>query len=457
MTLKLSVFPTRDAEGHELGQMIVTLVEGLGLAVKVHSDPSPGDYAFAYQNDDLVVLDATRSRPGEHNYGIAAPVPLDHVLVVSRNYLPLNFYGLRDGVLDAENNTLIYGAPFYPNAQTNESIRRWLDAQFREFLSSPRGHERERGLVATIFKEMPRSLDMADRRRHDTGEIFISYRSHDSERVKALRQRVEAGEVFKGARPAVRYFPPALLSDELATEQRRWQILSMIDRFMSPASEVWVFETEHYYDSWWTLGELATLAHRREVGYRSKPAPRLRIYDPATDTLRDPPAGYLPKMTHQQNKRMARWFANCDTASIGPEAVVAIKLMGQLPFVGRLKWFQDHVWSEEFWRHPILDCTRCRTIGSKRSRFDMEAFLWTRGEGITRLTPEEMKDCVGVGRVICPKCAASYFIREDAPHYLWTPIINGHHAGEYWAMLFDLDTQTLNDNFLVRSPTFRLL
>jgi hypothetical protein len=456
MSLTLSFFPTRNAEGRELEAIVVELAGLVGLNVKVHSDPSPGDYMFAAQNDDLVVLDATRAPSGEHNYGIAAPLPLDHVLVVSRNYLPLNFYGLHDGVVDAKTNSLTYGAPFYPGTQSNESIRRWLTAQLREFLSAPRGTERGRGLFATVFKEMPRSLDAVDRRRHETGEIFISYRSHDSKQVEALKQRIESGKFIKGARPVIRYFPPALFSDELATEQRRWQILSMIDRFMSPASEVWVYETERYYDSWWTLGELATLAHRRDVDYRGKPAPRLRIYDPAADTVRDPPADYLPKMTNQQHQRMARWFANCDTASLAPESVAAIKLMSQLPLIGQVKYFQDHVWSEEFWRHPILDCNRCRTIGSRRSHFDMEAFLWTRDRGITRLTPEEMDDCVRAGEVVCPKCNSAYPIVEDSPHYLWTPIVNGHRTGEYWAMLFNLETQEEGESFLVTLPTFRL-
>lgn len=456
MSLKLSIFPTRNAEGRELEDMVVKLAESMGLQVKVHSNPSPGDYMFAAQNDDLVVLDATRASSGEHNYGIAVPLPLDYVLVVSRNYLPLNFYGLHDGVVDAKTNSLIYGAPFYPGTQTNESIRRWLAAQLHEFLSAPRGTERGRGFLATIFREMPRSLDEVDRGRRETGEIFMSYRSHDSKRVEALKERIEGGKFIKGDSPVVRYFPPALFSDELATEQRRWQILSMIDRFMSPASEVWVYETERYYDSWWTLGELATLIHRRELNYRGKPAPILRIYDPATDTVRDPPADYLPKMTKQQHQRMARWFANCDTASLAPESVAAIKLMGQLPLIGQVKYFQDHVWSEEFWRHPILDCNSCRRIGSRQNRFDMEAFLWTRDRGITRLRPEEMKDCVRAGMVVCPKCNSAYPLRGDSPQYLWTPVVNGHRTAEYWAQLFGLETQEGSDGFLVMLPTHRL-
>jgi len=130
---------------------------------------------------------------------------------------------------------------------------------------------------------MKPSLDLVDTRRHESGKIFISFRRSDDPGVRRLKDRIESGQFPGVATQPVRYFPPGVLSTELMPEQRRWSILSMIDRFLGPADEVWVYESEAYYNSWWTLGELATLSYRKRQGYRGKQPPKLRIFNPQTD------------------------------------------------------------------------------------------------------------------------------------------------------------------------------
>jgi hypothetical protein len=436
--------------------MFVPLARVLGFTVEEFAAASPADYAAACWNRDVVVLDATRERKGEHNYEVIMPTALDHVLAVSRNYLPLNFSVLRDSIFDPQSKTLLYAAPFYPGTQSNGKLIRWLELQLNDLKPRLPRPKDERGMFGATLRGGPRTYDLVDQMRHRDGQVFISYRSTDSDHVAALTRRIEAGEFHGGQPKAARYFPPALLSDELATEQRRWQILSMIDRFIGPADEVWVYESESYYDSWWTLGELATLAHRREVGYRGQPPPALKIFSPKEDRVRDAPENFLPQMTREQNKRMARWYANCDTASMGPEGVAAIRMMGQLPLVGLIGYFRDHVWSEEFWTHPLLDCGRCRVIGKRRNKFDVDALLWTRGPNFTRLTPEEMAEAVKAGRVVCRNCGAAYGIIADAPQHLWMPMINGHRTSEYWTAIFNVVPADPDDWSLVPLPTYRL-
>lgn len=450
----LSLFPTRNAEGARLRELLLPIAEELGFThYEDAGEATPVAYLRACAEADIVVLDASIAPRGEHNYSFATPQALDHVLVVSRTYRPLNFYGLR-GSPDPTTRELLYGTPSYPDAQSNEAIARWVRIELENL--RPRLPRPKSGLLRTVLRDLPKGWDAQDTRRRESGQIFVTYRRDDSESVEALRRRIENG-AFPGVPPSpVRYFPPGMLSDELSTEQRRWQIVSAIDRFMSPARELWLFASGEYYNSWWTLGEILTLAYRREVGYRGKQPPRLRILEPDTERLRDAPADFLPRLSKAQQKRVARWFANADTAGMGPEGIAAIRLMAELPLLGRLGYFRDHVWSDEFWRYPILDCPGCRVLGHCRNRFDVDEVLWTRGDNFTRITPEQMRICVEQRRIACPRCGAAYDIFQGAPQYLWMPIVNGHVTARYWMTIFGVAPEDPEELFLVPLPTYRL-
>jgi hypothetical protein len=455
--LTLSVFPTRDQDGLALSEKLVPMARELGFTVQEHFEPTVQEYTNACWNDDVVVLDATLTGKGQHNYEIAIPAPYDQVLVVSRSYLPINFYGLRDAIIDDDNNALVYGAPLYPNSLSNEDILRWLYLQLRDLLPSLPRDSKQKGAIGAILRGMPGSLDLVDNRRKQSGQVFISYRSNDWEEVERLKRDIEAGEFHNGQGKAVRCFPPNTLSDEVMTEQRRWQMLSMIDRFIGPADEIWAYESDNYYDSWWTLGELMTLAYRNKEGYRGSEPPKLLIFDPKQKRLHYAPDDYLPAMTRAQRRRMARWYANCDTAGIGAESIAAIRILALLPLIGRLRYFQDHVWSYEFWRHPILDCKICRHIGKQSNRVDVESFLWTRDPGFFRLTPQEIKQWVERQAIICPRCKSCYGLTQGPPHHLWMPVINGHRTGEYFKAIFSIESTDPEEYSLVPIPTYRTL
>src|SRR5207249_1455274 len=115
-------------------------------------------------------------------------------------------------------------------------------------------------------------------------------------------------------------------SNELLTEMRRWQVLSTLDRWIGAADEVWVYNTDDYLDSWWTQGEIVTIAYRKAAGSYY---PKLRVYDYKSGTLIDPPAIYLPQMTKVQVRRMARWFANTDPWTMGPEGITPIRITAE--------------------------------------------------------------------------------------------------------------------------------
>jgi hypothetical protein len=444
-------FATRSDEGRQLLEDFIPRAAEAGFVVEPHHDSTPIEYAALCASAEVVVLDATVETERRHNYHFAIPQALEHVLVVSRTPLPLNFYGLREDIPD-DDHTLLRGTPLYPERLDNGRILRWLDAVLRELrprLPRPRD---QRGWWGTLRRGYRDGWDAADRRHRESGQVFISFRSSDEKGVAALAERIRLGELHDGPR-VVRWFPSGVLSRELMPEQRRWQILSSIDRFIGPAEELWVYESPEYYNSWWTLGELVTLAYRSANGYRGAVPPRLRIYDPATDTLRDAPPDYLPSLSKEQQKRMARWYVNSDTAQMGLESVAAIRMMAHLPLVGRLKYFNDYVWSDAFWRNPVLDCGACRTLGRHRDRFDLDDFLYTRGRNFRRLSPEEARAAVAGGRITCESCGTGHSARAAEPHHVWLPVVNGYHTGAFWMAIFGIEPEDPGDTWLVPLPT----
>src|SRR4051794_34966847 len=117
MKLSASIFPLPSRDGQLLIGGILPLFQEAGFEAKIHSEASQSDFIKACAWDDAVFADATIEPDGAHQYAIfsAQPMGMDHVLIGSRTYLPLNFYGLREG-----------GAPHYPSVYLNFEIVRWL-------------------------------------------------------------------------------------------------------------------------------------------------------------------------------------------------------------------------------------------------------------------------------------------------------------------------------------------
>lgn len=106
---EISVFITCSSASEALFQLIL---EGLresgfvrGWLVHVYGYPvSTKFFLERRHNSDIVILDASIEDDGSHNYCVTPRIYMDHVLTVSRNYLPINYGGIRGG-----------GAPKYPH------------------------------------------------------------------------------------------------------------------------------------------------------------------------------------------------------------------------------------------------------------------------------------------------------------------------------------------------------
>ncbi len=425
--LKTSLFYAANPQGRALRDAFMeTLAREFALAVEVVEQPGHDDLSRSCQHDDLAVFDASIEEG--HLYAAALPqaMAMERVLVVSRTYLPLNFYGLREG-----------GAPDFPRrtTQTNEEILAWLRAQLIDLAEQPARPDDRKGTIGSwrLMREAWKKTEAGWKAR---GRVFISYRSRHLGAARELAGRVGRGDFHRGEPRTAYMLPPGELvyEDEILSEMRHWQLASMIDRKVGAADELWVYETDDYYDSWWTRAELFTVAYRRACGVY---APRVRVFDPVRGEVRDLPEGALPSMTKRQAKRMARWYANTDPRMIAPEALTAIRFYSGLPLLGRLPYFHDHVWSEEFWFNNILPCARCAARAPRPDLRDTEAFLWLRDPKMVRLPQRELEESLGRGAVICPGCLTIYPVSKS-PHlrYLWIPL--RAQGGPYATHLLEL-------------------
>lgn len=355
----------------------------------------------------LIVFDATIAEG--HNYAAATaqPVALDDVLLVSRTYLPLNFPGLREG-----------GAPPYPDTRTNDQIMAWLDIEIPDAIR----RQEERARFGYLGR-MRASLRLQQERWNATGAVFISYRGRHYDQVRALAERIRNG--FDGEPPrSVRFYPPGQLAfhNEVMAEVWRWSIAASIDRRIAAADELWIYGTDDFLESWWTQAELVTIAYRRGTGVTY---PRIRWYDPSTGRadIVDPDA-LLPRMSRKQVKRMARIYSNSDGATMGPESRVPVRILGALPLIGRIGYFHDHVFSDDFWEYPLVECSGCANGGGE---LDVEQFLKGHPPGAQRLREG---DILEDGNWTCPSCRTPYTITEaERPRFVWFPIRYGRRTG----------------------------
>src|SRR6185503_9536709 len=109
--LKISFFTVGNPEGRRLKEMFLeSISREFDLNVQFVEGGTQLEVNKSCINDDLVIFDA--SIEDGHNYAAATaqPMTMDHVLVVGRTHLPLNFYGLRGS-----------GAPEFPHRTTQSN------------------------------------------------------------------------------------------------------------------------------------------------------------------------------------------------------------------------------------------------------------------------------------------------------------------------------------------------
>ena len=403
----LSFFASPSKAGQALGDEIENLALELDLALKIPSNPTPVHVALACCNDDVVIFDGSIEEEG-HSYEVAYEQlkRLRHVLIIGRTPLPLNFLGLRGDE-----------APNYPTVFNNEDI---LAILRQELPLMPKRSWLEKGLPFMLVAQS-RSTSWAMQRRKEQGKIFISYRSRYKADIQKLQEKLKNGGLHQGQSQTMFFFPPGSLAfeDEVMAAMRRWQILSIIRDYIYDCEEFWIYKTDDYLDSWWTRGELATFI------YRGSTSKRIRLYDAKDKAVRDVSPDELPVLTKGEHDRMARWFANTDPMAMGAESTIILGNVAQTP-LGKMSFFNDPVWKEEFQHYPVVQCSSKQCNSKRRETpeqltFDVDGLLWMHEDNLFPVESQQLKDVAQEGMaIVCPRCGASYkIVREPLDRYLY--------------------------------------
>lgn len=304
---KISIFPIKSSESSDLGLNIERIfhsfydsngVSGNDVQIRIYNrfvqEVTQQDFMDACLNDDIVIVDATREGINNevNNFDIINELPksLEHVWIVSRNYLPINLYGIDDG-----------GYPSYKRGRmSNKEIEEWIKLKCAQLDFHSSRPEDEKGITGFHIAS-DKAKEKYYRTKNEQINIFISYRTKYENRsedflkkgymftVSELVENLNKGVYHNGTNKTAKYLDDGNLvySSELNTKQRAWQLLTIIDReYISHCDEFWIYGSDDYLDSWWTLGELIMYSYLnyRNIDNRGKNTPRkIMFYNPLTN------------------------------------------------------------------------------------------------------------------------------------------------------------------------------
>ena len=289
-----------DALGHsyEKGHYICYVDIKRSIKIKVYDQSTyavtVNDCILSCYEDDLVIFDASIEGDNReiNNYRLANALqsPLEHVLVVSRTYLPLNFYTYKTG-----------GFPSYKQQSlSNESIMRWLENELSR-IDFRLLRDRNTKEIKNIINYLKVSKTEYDSIRATETSIFISFRTKYAQKennseykysVSELAKRIETG--CYGKPRTVKYLDNGSLvfNTELLTQWKAWQLLCIIDKeYISYCDEMWIYASDDYLNSWWTMGEQILFSYLVYQKIDKRPSPsalkKLMVYYPKEDRVEE--------------------------------------------------------------------------------------------------------------------------------------------------------------------------
>lgn len=289
-----------DALGHsyEDGHCVCYVDNKRSLKIKVYDQSkyavTVNDCILSCYQDDLVIFDASVEGDNHeiNNYRLANVLqsPLEHVLVVSRTYLPLNIYTYKKG-----------GFPSYKQQSlSNESILRWLESELSR-IDFHLLRDRNTKEIKNIVNYLKASKTEHDSIRAAETSVFISFRTKYVQKednseykysVSELAKRIEAG--CYGKPRSVKYLDNGSLvfNTELLTQWKAWQLLCIIDKeYISYCDEMWIYASDDYLNSWWTMGEQILFSYLVHQNIDKRPSPcapkKLIVYYPKEDHIKE--------------------------------------------------------------------------------------------------------------------------------------------------------------------------
>lgn len=425
MPLRLTVVPTRNIDGEQLGELIRTwAVDSLSGKVRVELARTKRDVRDALMSD-LIILDLSVAPEGEHNYDILARFPRyrDFIFLVSRTPIPRNVrWGPHRGL------------PLFPKQQTNQDIVDWLAQELPPdtLYQYTRGwwDKVKSATGLTIQWQMWERLKAARRRlEHDYDKrprTFISFRGTNLDETRELVQMMQNPEAplpEQMPREAVMYDGEILaLRNELLSPLLRWQIMAIISDDIRSSSDFVVVQSTAYPGSWWTQAELFI------CGYASR-RPNMYVYDVDSRQFVDEIERYQFALSNEEKAILSKFFTNTHPELMALDSAEIYRFMQehQGEWWTRLasKEAARPQFREQFERVPLLQCDRCTTRrwGATMSQ-DFNAFIRCEYPVMHPIEPEQLEQAARTRQLLScpdPACKQQFVISTPPPHYVWYP------------------------------------
>lgn len=494
-------------EGEILSSMVSNCLKDLegdlANTFTILSQPAKGlsrtSESSAYQllkaafNNEIVIVDGSLEQneytaENIHNLGsnyeclTPAVMSMDNILILSRTQIPLNFTPMRTnvkklGVMEDKFNPANSGKRGYQLEYTNQQIVDWLKIEITNMANSGRlirdpelkldiaNISNTEELLSKQKEILVENIDfMKFFNASSKKKCFISYRGCYYNRKK-YNGKYDIDEVKKeienyhNGNAEITVLAEGCLSNELMPEVRRWAFVCYIDRIIRECDEFWIFETKHkekngeikevgYWDSWWCLGEILTLLRLKNDILQSGKI-KVMIFDPdaeESNKIREADISQWHTITPEENKELARYYANSDFLEAGYESVKKMRQMRKWPrFLRKLKFsimkrlvysqyanavgddnfmdeytFEDfensifsHVYDKSFMENRILSCGRCIKTGASEAVVCDEKFIWKFLNINGEYTGRRMDMGSQVGSIIITSKEFNYIVRDE--------------------------------------------
>lgn len=532
-TITISFFQAFSKDGRQLFEDVRQALEGRtlrGFPIKLIEEK---EYKMitairACLESDVVIFDGSIEDDENRQYYAAIELmkQLDHVLIVSRTMLPFNFEGMRKG-----------GAPQFIQASTteyhyeksNEEILNWiLTVLERSNLELPRkiksnllkdGHRSD---LPLIYEVQARLISDAKARMANKSDAFVSYLSKYSKECKgpptglpyvetlfetiaktcknpgAAAKRFRAPAQAKQITPAeILYFPPGKISLEFMTGQRRFEIVSITESYISQCNSFWIYQTDDYTSSWWTYGELLSLSHLLRIDaascpdiYIAKPVRSARggwEFDITGYITPEEKASFLPQLSEQEARELDRIHINSDPDTVAYEQVEKMQKMSKLPnavlkidhaltvkftekmlpgmgldeegrrnYMDGLRNFElykesihSYVYTKAFWEDHIAECPECKAkIGAN---LDPETFMHFRGSYFRTIPPTQYRSIIKALQedpkeaCVLLSCGHKVSVCQSGIYYRWWTVKNDVPSGPCGKLIERIDFTAFNN------------
>ena len=455
----------------DLIDSVVQLVNRLGLNIEIkdYTKCSQVDFMLDIHRNLAVIVDATI--PKDLKETTIYPILTSHVNI-------LNHIILFSRNTDENGNEILPLNIVPQRKRTNKDINLplWIEDQLKDIVSHDgyynrlevETHEDLLRHQSDMEKMMVASLEIPKKKTVKKKSVMISYRNMYASEVKALMERNEKEENIE-----VKALPPGSLCGdyEAHTPMRRWMLVGLLEDHLRTVDEVWVYLTEDYTESWWTLAELVMTAN---LNYERKNGKKIliRVYDPNKEDFLPEnkiPSSLLPQITEEHHKKLARYLSNTRPDTMGPEMLQQVRQMKQLAKILRFspssikeqilanlketlsasipselpedqkeemlkemlamysnpdeleKYASDDVFQDSFWNN-ISYQVGPRTPAFKGETIDVDSFMQTPMQELTALDDRELsKKCKKNETVeVCNfEGKGNYNVSVDTTRYLW--------------------------------------